>query len=142
MNISARNMISGKVTAIKVGAVNSEVDLATQGKQTLVAVITNESVTHLGLKVGGEALALIKAPLVIIVNGVPNLKFSTRNILHGKVRTVDLGTVNGDVTVELDGGGEISAIITRRSIQEMGLKTGDEATTLFKASSVILAVRA
>jgi molybdate transport system regulatory protein len=142
MNISARNLLSGKVIAIKTGAVNTEVDLSLAEKQSIVAVITNESVEHLGLKVGSDAFAIIKAPLVILAKGKPDLKFSTRNILEGTVKHVELGTVNAEVSLELSGGVMLHSVITMASVQQMGLKTGDTATALFKASSVILAVRA
>jgi molybdate transport system regulatory protein len=142
MNISARNMLSGKVTAITPGAVNSEVKMALPGKQEIVAVITNESVAHLGLKAGSDAYAIIKAPLVILAKGKPDMKFSTRNILEGKVKQVELGTVNAEVGLELSGGVMLHAVITKASVQGMALKAGDTATALFKASTVILAVRA
>ncbi len=141
MNISARNMLSGKVGAITKGAVNSEVKLALAEKQEIVAVITNESVTHLGLKVGSEAFAIIKAPLVILAKGKPDMKFSTRNMLEGTVKHVELGTVNAEVSLELKGGAMLHAVITKASVQGMKLKAGDKATALFKASTVILAVR-
>jgi len=141
MNISARNLLTGKVTAIKPGAVNTEIELAVAEKHQLVAVITNESVAHLGLKVGGEAFAIIKAPLVILAKGKPDMKFSTRNVLEGKVTEVGLGTVNAEVGLELAGGVTLHAVITKASLQRMGLKTGDTATALFKASNVILAVK-
>jgi len=142
MKISARNQFPGKVTAIKPGVVNTEIDLSLTGKQSIVAVITNESVAHLALKVGSDAFAIIKAPLIILAKGKPEMKFSTRNILEGTVKHVELGTVNAEVSLELSGGILLHAIITKSSIQEMGLKAGDTATALFKASSVILAVQA
>lgn len=142
MNISARNMLSGNVTAIKPGAVNSEIKLILPANQEIVAVITNESVADLELKIGSEAYAIIKAPLVILAKGEPDLKFSTRNVLAGIVKGVDLGTVNAEVGLELPGGVMLHAIITKASVDEIGLKAGDSATALFKASNVILAVRA
>ncbi len=142
MKISARNQLSGKITAIKPGAVNSEVILALTDNHEIVAVITNESVTRLGLKTGSDAFAIIKAPLVIIAKGKADLKFSTRNVLEGTVKSVDMGTVNAEVGLELAGGVVLHAVITKASVQEMGIKTGDAATALFKASNVILAVRA
>jgi molybdate transport system regulatory protein len=142
MKISARNMLLGKVSVLKTGAVNAEVELEVPGGHTIVAVVTNESVAYLGLSVGSEAYALVKAPLVVVAKGKPDLKFSTRNVLGGTVKAVKLGTVNADVSIELAGGAIISAIITCESVQGMGLSVGDAATALFKASSVILAVKA
>src|SRR5512140_3189122 len=65
MKTSARNQFLGKIKSIKVGQINAEVVMDIGGGDTLAAVITNESVDHLGLKVGGEAYAMVKAPWVI-----------------------------------------------------------------------------
>jgi len=54
---------------------------------------------------------------------------------------VELGTVNAEVSLELKGGAMLHAVITKASVQGMKLKAGDKATALFKASTVILAVR-
>lgn len=141
MKISARNVLEGKVGSVIKGAVNSEVELTLQGNQKVVAVVTNESVESLGLKAGIDAIAIIKAPMVIIAKDIEGMKFSTRNVLQGTVKKVDHGKVNGEVTLELSGGGSLSAIITEGSIESMALREGDKATALFKASNVILAVR-
>jgi molybdate transport system regulatory protein len=142
MQISARNLLPVKVTAIQTGAINAEIALALAGGQEIVAVITNRSVQNLGLAVGSEAFAIVKAPSVIIAKGTPDLKFSARNLLPGTVKKIELGTVNAEVSLELAGGAIISAIITAQSVRSMGLAEGDAACALFKASTVILAVRA
>ncbi len=65
MKISARNTIKGKIVEIKEGMVNSEVILDVNGIK-LVSVITKDSAEALGLKVGKEAYAIIKASNVMI----------------------------------------------------------------------------
>ncbi|MHC1781336.1 MAG: molybdopterin-binding protein [Anaerolineaceae bacterium] len=66
MKISARNQIKGIVQKIIEGAVNSEVIILTSGGEILVSVITKESVESLGLKVGKEVYAVIKASNVMV----------------------------------------------------------------------------
>ena len=66
MRISARNILKGKIKQIIQGAVNSEVILETSCGETIVSVITKESVESLGLKVGKEAYAVIKASNVLM----------------------------------------------------------------------------
>ena len=140
MKVSARNLLQGKVASVKKGAINAEVALTLAGSQTIVAVITNESLEKLGLAAGVEAYALVKAPLVVIAQDIEGMKFSTRNVLDGTVKSVTPGKVNAEVSLELAGGVTLSAIITEQSVETMGLKAGAKATALFKASSVILGV--
>ncbi|MHB9150400.1 MAG: TOBE domain-containing protein [Thermoleophilia bacterium] len=65
MKISARNQIRGTVTAIKEGAVEAQVTIDIGG-QSIVSVITMDSVASLGLSIGSEAIALIKADSVML----------------------------------------------------------------------------
>jgi molybdopterin-binding protein len=66
MKLSARNLLKGKVSKITMGAVNAEVEIELDGGQTVVSIITINSVKRLGLAVGKEAYAMIKASSVMI----------------------------------------------------------------------------
>jgi molybdate transport system regulatory protein len=141
MKTSARNQFLGKVKSIKTGPINAEVVLDIGSGDTLAAVITNESVEHLALKVGTEAYAMIKAPWVIVTTS-DGFKTSARNELRGTVVRCQEGAINGEVIIELAGGKTVAAIVTNDSIKSLGLKTGVKACALIKASHVILAVNA
>jgi molybdopterin-binding protein len=66
MKLSARNLLKGKVSNITMGAVNAEVEIELEGGQTVLSIITINSVKRLGLAVGKEAYAMIKASSVMI----------------------------------------------------------------------------
>jgi molybdopterin-binding protein len=66
MKLSARNTLKGTVKKITPGAVNTEVVIALPGGAEIVSVITKESAESLGLAVGKEAYAVIKASNVMI----------------------------------------------------------------------------
>ena len=66
MKLSARNMLKGKVKQIKPGVVNTEVVIEISGGAEIVSIITKESEDKLGLAVGKEAYAIIKASHVMI----------------------------------------------------------------------------
>ncbi len=141
MKTSARNQFLGTVKTIKTGPINAEVVLDIGGGDTLAAVITNESVEHLALKVGSEAYAMIKAPWVIVTTS-DGFKTSARNELRGTVVRCQEGAISGEVIIELSGGKTVAAIVTNDSIKSLGLKEGVKACALIKASHVILAVNA
>lgn len=65
-NISARNQIAGKVSAIKTGAVNGHVTIETAEGAKITGSITNEAIEALGLVEGASALAIIKSTDVIV----------------------------------------------------------------------------
>ncbi len=66
MKLSARNQLKGKVKQITPGAVNSEVIIVTAHGEEIVSIITKESVQNLGLQVGKEVYAVIKASNVMV----------------------------------------------------------------------------
>ena len=65
---------------------------------------------------------------------------SARNHFAGKIVRITSGAVNDEVELALSGGDRIVAVITHRSVQQLGLRKGAEAVALIKASSVIVAV--
>jgi molybdate transport system regulatory protein len=140
MNVSARNVFKGKITALVDGAVNAEVELTLPGGDRIVAIVTEGSVRSLALAVGQEAIAYVKAPWVIIVAGEPEVRFSARNQLSGQVSSVHKGAVNSEVAIALPGGSTVHAVVTNEAALELGLKEGVPATALIKASHVVLGV--
>lgn len=63
---SARNQLTGAVSAIKIGAVNAEVDIQVTPDLHVTAIITNESADNMALVVGKSVTALFKASSVIL----------------------------------------------------------------------------
>lgn len=66
MEISARNVLKGKVAKVVHGMVSSEVTVELPGGIELVSVITKTSAENLGLEKGKEVSAVIKASNVMI----------------------------------------------------------------------------
>jgi molybdopterin-binding protein len=66
MKLSARNQIKGKVVAVQKGATTSHVRIDVGNGIILTSSITNEAVEELDLKIGDEAIAVIKASDVMI----------------------------------------------------------------------------
>lgn len=142
MKTSARNEFTGKVMAVRTGAVNDEIDIQIASGPRVVAIVTSTSTKALGLREGISATALIKSSSVLVATDLQGMKLSARNQFAGTVTSVQPGAVNSEVTLDVGGGTSITAIVTQASADALGLKTGARATAFFKASSVIVAVQA
>lgn len=68
------------------------------------------------------------------------MKLSARNILKGKVKSITDGIVNAEVVLELPGGQELVAVVTKKSVESLGLVVGGEACAVIKSSNVMLGV--
>ncbi len=66
MKLSARNQMKGRITAVVKGQTTGHVHIDIGGGITVHSSITNEAIDDLALKVGDEAMAVIKASDVMI----------------------------------------------------------------------------
>ena len=141
MTISARNQLTGTISHVTDGAVNDEIELTLNGGGKLVAVVTHTSKEALGLVNGKEAIALIKAPWVMLASEDCGYRFSARNQFPGEVKSVLAGAVNTTAHIKTDAGFELTAVVTNEAAEEMTLKAGGRLLALVKASSVLIAVK-
>lgn len=140
MKASARNQFFGKIADVVIGAVNVTVVVGLKGGENIVATITKESAESLGIKVGVDVVALVKAPQIIVITDFGGYRISARNQLKGTVSRIQKGAVNSEVVIELTGGDSVTATVTNDSIETLSLSLGAAATAVFKAGSVILGV--
>ena len=66
MKISARNVLRGTVTEVKLGAVAAQVRLDIGGGNAITAMVTADAVADLGIREGSEVSAVIKATEVML----------------------------------------------------------------------------
>lgn len=66
------------------------------------------------------------------------MQVSARNLIPGTVKKVVLGMVNAEVVIEAAPGVEIVSIITKDSVERMGLKEGSQVKAMVKATSVMV----
>ena len=64
-------------------------------------------------------------------------KISARNHLRGTVEHILLGTVTAQVTIKV-GENILESVITRQSVEEMGIKVGDTVVALIKSTEVMI----
>jgi molybdate transport system regulatory protein len=140
MKSSARNQWAGTIASVKLGAVNAEVIIHLKGGAPLVASITHESAKSLGLEFGQTVIALVKAPMIMVLTDAEGYRLSARNQMAGQVTLLQPGPVTTEVTIGLETGDHVVATVTRESAEVLGLEVGKRAMAVFKASAVILAV--
>ena len=67
------------------------------------------------------------------------MKLSARNQLKGKVMSVQKGATTAHVRIDIGGGVIVTASITNEAVDELVLKSGDQAVAVIKASDVMVA---
>ena len=67
------------------------------------------------------------------------MRLSARNIIKGKILEVKRGATTAHVRIDVSGGTVIASSITNEAVDELGLKAGDPAYSVIKASDVMVA---
>jgi molybdopterin-binding protein len=67
-------------------------------------------------------------------------KLSARNQIKGKIVGVEKGQTTGHVRIDIGNGVTITSSITNEAIDDLGLKTGQDAVAVIKSSDVMVAV--
>lgn len=68
------------------------------------------------------------------------VKTSARNQLFGCISAINEGAVNAEITVTLKAGEPLIVSITKASIAELGIESGDDAVLLINSADIILSV--
>jgi molybdopterin-binding protein len=67
------------------------------------------------------------------------MKISARNQLKGTVTKVVKGQTTAHVSIDIGNGVIVTASITNEAVDDLGLKAGDAAVAVIKASDVMVA---
>lgn len=136
MQISARNQLLGVVLSIIFEKVNATIHIKLKSGYVMTSVITTGAVENLGLKENDEVIVIFKSSSTLLSMD-EKINISARNKLSGVVEKVHLDQINAEVIVDI-GGDLIACIITKDSIEELGVKIGDKATVVVKSSDVMI----
>jgi molybdopterin-binding protein len=66
------------------------------------------------------------------------MKLSARNQIPGKIVQVQKGQTTSHVQIDVGHGVIITASITNEAVDDLGLKSGDQAVAVIKASDVMV----
>jgi molybdate transport system regulatory protein len=72
-------------------------------------------------------------------NASDDIEVSARNRLRGIVKSITSDGLLAEVVLDLGGGNEIVSVITRSSVERLGIRVGEPAYALMKATEVLLA---
>ena len=142
MKTTARNQFAGTITDIQAGPVTTELVITLAGGQEITATLTSGAAKRMKLAKGKEAIALIKASAVVLVTDFAGYTLSARNQLAGTISRIDRGAVSSLIGLTLPGGTVVSATVTNDAVDALALAAGQEATAVFKAYAVMVAVAA
>ena len=66
------------------------------------------------------------------------MKISARNVLEGTVENVEIGAVMANVKIKIENPDVITAIITKESVENLGIKNGDKVSAIIKSTEVMV----
>ena len=141
MKTSSRNTFTGKIVNIIFGGLYDEVEIELASGEKICGQLSHSSLERLGLAVGAEAMAMVKATEILIVNDNDDYEVCCRNQYSGKVTKLTRGFVQGEVLLETPAGLQINASITLEGANRLRLERGCLATAMFKSSNVMIAVK-
>lgn len=67
------------------------------------------------------------------------MKISARNMLKGTVESVEKGPITSTVKIKIEFPTEITALITKESVEDMDIKDGDAVIAVIKSTEVMIA---
>ena len=65
------------------------------------------------------------------------MKYGARNQLKGKVTSIQLGDIMSLIKFEVTAPSEMASVITTESVNDLGLKVGDQVQLIVKAIHVL-----
>jgi molybdopterin-binding protein len=66
------------------------------------------------------------------------MKLSARNVLPGRIVSLTKGSTTAHVKIELAPGFTVTSSITNESVDDLGLKVGDQVSAVIKSSDVMI----
>ena len=135
---SARNSFFGKIRSIQQGDIQAKVEMITVGGDMVTTVITNDSLSRLGLKTGSLITAEIKAPWVILQKSDREPEASAENRFAGTIDRINRGEITTEYVVRIPDGTELCSIVTTENARQMGFQVKDRVWVIFNSFSVVL----
>lgn len=139
MKTSARNALRGTVVGLAGDSLTGAVAIRIADETVIRSVITQESVRELGLHVGREVVALIKAPFVVVrPAGTPPA--AACNSIAGTVRRCEISAAHAEAVIAIGGDKTLAATMPAHAAEALGLLPGLPVCAEVDPSHVIIAI--
>jgi molybdate transport system regulatory protein len=135
---SARNSFFGKISSIRKGDIQTKVEMITVGGDIITTVITNDSLSRLGLKKGSLITAEVKAPWVILQKSDSEPESTAENRFAGNIVRINKGETTTEYVVRISDGTELCSIVSTENARLMGFKENDRVWAIFNSFAVVL----
>ena len=137
---SARNSFFGKISSIEKGDIQAKVEMITLSGDIVTTIITNDSLSRLGLKTGSLITAEVKAPWVILQKSDKEPESTAENRFVGTISRINKGEITTEYVVRIPDGTELCSVVTTENARQMGLREADQVWVIFNSYSVVLHV--
>ncbi|WP_137973535.1 TOBE domain-containing protein [Pseudomonas sp. F(2018)] len=137
LRTSARNQLSGRVSAIQPQGRNDLIEITLDDDNRLRAQITHDSTLHLELAIGSTVVALFKAGCLELLPSDP----PAEGALRGEVEEVlDEGDGPCEVRIALPGGQRLCALLDARQLPALDLAASRPIQARVSPAQVLLGI--
>jgi len=138
MKSSSKNMITAQIKEFKQAEYNTKVELSISDGISLFAIIPTSSFIDMNLKVNGKVYALVQESSIMLATKEPQ-GISARNILKSTISALNTDAVSTEVKLTI-GKNTLTSAISNDSLEELGLKIGQEVYAIIKATDIIVSI--
>lgn len=138
LRTSARNQLHGQVSGVRSQGRNDKITLQLAGGLSIEAQITHDSTLRLGLEIGTDVFALIKAGWLELL--APEQSETTgHNCLTGKIEEIlDAEDGPSEVRIVLPSHQILCAVVATDRLHALQLKVGGQIKVQFAPSNILL----
>lgn len=137
---SANNQLFGKISALRMGAVNMEADVILKSGEKITTTFSCAAGNELNLAVDLDAVLLINDSDITLINDNDISNFSAQNHLHGTVLSLHQNEIEAKAILLLVGGETLTVSLSEQEIEQLKLHVGSKIWAIFKSNAPILGI--
>ena len=66
------------------------------------------------------------------------MEISARNVFKGKIENIEVDAVMANIHIKIESPQLVTAIITKESVEKLGLKKGDAVSAIIKSTEIMV----